>query len=169
VKVKSIIKQLSYSFILYWILILLLFTIGIIFIIKIQFISGLLVWLYIVFVWALFIGNFQQRFRNFLPLIMINLYLIVSFYYNDFEVAAYLLILTPFIGYFLRDKRKLIHTLLVGLSIVYLILEFYFLIEISWYIKMLILILIYIVYLPPFLHKKVKSLKQIFYNIIKRK
>lgn len=135
---------------------LVIFMISTILFIQKEFILSILFLFFLPFTGILFFGSFKNRLLNLLPLFLILTYLVLGFQYSLWKEGIYLFSLYPILGLVIKPKRSVLKYITVGFSSVLFILNYYEVLSISFGVKLIITILLYLIFLPPIIEKWLK-------------
>ena len=113
----------------------------------------------------LFLGSLRNRLRNILPVLFAQVYVFLSLLEGDFARYQPLFTLLPFTAYILRKRRRLVHHLVLGVSVVWL---FSGLALDRWWpsgLRATLIVTMYLVFLPPMLLNALERPLEKFYSV----
>lgn len=108
-------------------------------------------------------GSFRSRLLNALPLLALSAGLYLGFRYGEWVIASRLFFALPFIGLLVKPRRHPLKYVTLGVSVVSLITDYAFGWSFPWAYRILIIIWIYIIFLPPVI---VKYLRRLRYRVM---
>ncbi|MCF7932903.1 MAG: hypothetical protein K9K93_07020 [Acholeplasmataceae bacterium] len=114
---------------------------------------------YVPLVWILFFGNIRHRIANILPLVALVTYLFLGFYQGLWNEASIIFLFVPYVGLTLKPKRALISYLTIFLSTILLIVRLVTGFQFPILPRVLIIVLIYVIFMPPMIQKKLSSFR----------
>jgi hypothetical protein len=97
-------------------------------------------------------GNLKNRLVNGLSLISIYLYLILSLRFGWWDEAGIILMVTPYVSLIIKPKRSLLKYGVTAFSTALLIYGFFTGNPVNSFIKWGVIILVYVIFLPPIIH-----------------
>lgn len=103
-------------------------------------------------------GSLKKRLMNTLPLIISLLYFILSIQLNDFQGTLVIFYIVPFLSLLVKPKKHFFQYLTLLISAVFLTLEYFFQISVNSIFKCIFIMLVYILFIPPFIKEKTQSL-----------
>jgi hypothetical protein len=125
------------------------------------YISSFFVWIFLPIAWFVMFGDYKSRIVNILPLVAVILYIMVGLEIHDFNEATYVFFFVPFISLLVKFKKHYIQYITLGISIVYLIVNYLQIYEVPFYAKWGLIVIIYVIFIPPMIGRK---LHKIFYG-----
>jgi hypothetical protein len=149
---KFMIKKITFM-----ISIVILMLMSMFFFFEKAFISAFLVWLYVPIGRFIMIGSSKNRLINSLGVLVLLVYLILSFYTWNFEQFQLMFFLVPFGSLLLKPKKHWLQYTTLGISILYLTSKYIFLIDMPFYVKWLLILIIEIVFLPGVIKKNISN------------
>jgi hypothetical protein len=120
------------------------------------FYAGVIIWLFFPFSRFFMIGSLKTRALNGLPVIIGILYLMVGLETGAWEKWMVLFFLVPFLSVLLKPKKHPIQYATLALSVMVLSINMLTQINIPVYLKWIFVSLIYVVFIPPLVKKRLK-------------
>ena len=156
--VKKVSKRAYYDYILRPIVIVFLpisIALASIYFFSVQsYINMVLVWLFwpisTLFLW----GSLKNRLLNTLPLIVGLVYLIIANQTGDYQKTLFIFYSVPLLSLVMKPKKYVFQYLTLLVSTLFLSLDYLAHINIPIYIKWLLILIIYIIFIPPFIKDK---------------
>lgn len=101
-------------------------------------------------------GTIKDRMLNILPLVVLLTYVIVSLETKDFKSSMVVYFIIPILSVLLKPKKHYIKYLTLIVSFLTLSLKYFKNMTIPFYYNLIIILIIYAVFLPPFIKKKIQ-------------
>lgn len=111
-------------------------------------------WMFAPFSWMMVLGNPQKRMLNLLPVLMASMYVGLGLEFGLWQEGLLLFQAIPFLGILIRPKRTFAGYAALSISILSILIEYAFHIQISWWVKTMLIAIIYWIYLPPAIIEK---------------
>ncbi len=124
-----------------------------------NYLSILVVWLSWPISFLFLFGSFKDRIFNTLPLLAILIYLLIGLNTGDFESASVIYFFVPVLSLLLKPKKHMVKYITMLVSFIILIINYFTSIEIPMILKYLIIIYIYLLYLPPLVKKQLNKIR----------
>ncbi|MGE4320511.1 MAG: hypothetical protein AB7E61_03555 [Acholeplasmataceae bacterium] len=105
------------------------------------------------------IGSLKDRLLNTLPLFAILIYLLIGINTGDFESASAIYFFVPLLSLLLKPKKHRVKYITMLVSFIILMINYFTSFDIPVVIKYLMIICIYILYLPPILTHQLNKIK----------
>lgn len=105
------------------------------------------------------LGSFRARLLNALPLLALSAGLYLGFRYGEWVLASRLFFALPFIGLLLKPRRHPLKYVTLGISLVSLITDYAFGWTLPWVYRILLILWIYIIFVPPVILNYLRRLK----------
>ncbi len=121
------------------------------------FIAGLLIWMFLPLTMFLLMGSFLRRVLNSLPMVIMFIYIIFGLETGLWQEGTMLFFIVPFGSLVLKPKKSPVQYLTLSISILVLTLNFFTTQSIAIYLRWGLIVLIYIIFLPPALGKKIEA------------
>lgn len=111
---------------------------------------------------VLSLGSFRARFLNALPLLVLSVGLYLGFRHGQWPIAGRLFFAVPFAALLLKPRRHPLKYVTVGVSLISLISDYAFGFTYPWVYRILFIIWIYIIFMPPVILNRLRRLKHRF-------
>lgn len=106
---------------------------------------------------VLMFGSFRKRLLNLLPIITLYSFLYLGITSSSWSNAWYLFSIYPVVGLIIQPRRKPIKYLTLFVSLLFFILNYFDVVPLSVFFKIVIILLIYLVYIPPYIENKLNK------------
>ncbi len=107
-------------------------------------------------------GNLKKRILNLLPIFTILAYLAIGLRYGEWDLAIYLFLIYPFIGILIQPKRVAVKYLTFGISYILQLLHYLNIYTLSIGSRVVLIVLVYLLFLPPYIERKLKNYPFLF-------
>jgi len=118
-------------------------------------------WILLPVSWFLVFGSFRSRIVNLLPLLAVIVYIVYGLEIQDFNQATIIFFFVPFLSLLLKFKKHYIQYITLGISIVYVVVNYLGIYVIPFYAKWGLIVIIYVIFIPPMIGT---WLNKIFYG-----
>jgi hypothetical protein len=119
--------------------------------------SSIVIWMFLPLTFFLMMGSLLNRILNALPMTMAIVYILFGIETGLWHEGTLLFFLVPFGSLMLKPKKFPIQYAVLGISIIVLSINFFTPLNIPVIIKWLLSIIIYIIFLPPLLAKRIEK------------
>jgi hypothetical protein len=121
--------------------------------------SAMTLCFYIPILWLFIFGKVRHRLANTLPLFAVVTYVFLGFQYGMWDEATVIFFFVPYVGLTLKPKRAVTGYMSIALTTIYLVIRFTTGYEIPLTTRIMAIILIYVIFFPPMIRKKLDALK----------
>jgi len=125
-----------------------------------QYLLSIILYGFIPISFLFFFGSFKARLNNSVPLLVLMAYLIYNSFNRQWRDTLFFFYFIPYLSLLIKPKRHPAKYSVVALSTVFLILQFGFNIQFNYSLRVGLVILIYIVFIPPFIIGLVNKIQQ---------
>ncbi|MFP4187718.1 MAG: hypothetical protein ACLFSU_06075 [Acholeplasmataceae bacterium] len=136
----------------------LVFILSVILVLNRYLYAGITIWAFLPLSRLLMIGSIRARLRNALPFAIGLIYLMVGLETGEWERWMVLLFLVPFLSLLMKPKRHPLAYATLGVSVIVLAVNYLTRFDIPVYGKWAVVALIYLIFLPPLVKKRIKEL-----------
>lgn len=120
--------------------------------------SAFAIWLIYPMSFLFLTGSIKTRILNVLPLLVLLFYIMISVETKDADKASLIFFAVPILSLLLKPKKHWIQYTTLGISIIYLILNHFTLIDFPFAVKWGLILVIYLVFIPPLVKQKIVQL-----------
>lgn len=119
--------------------------------------ASIVIWMFLPLTFFLMIGSFLNRILNTLPITMFIVYIIFGIETSLWNEGTLLFFLVPLGSLMLKPKKFPVQYAILGISIVILSINFFTPWNVPIFIKWILSVMIYVIFLPPLLAKKIEN------------
>lgn len=112
--------------------------------------------------WLLSFGSLRNRLLNGLPVFTLLAGLYLGFRFEDWEASSRLWAMLPFVGLLLRPRRHPLKYATLLVTVAFLALDYLWGLKAPWGYRILFIVWIYAIFIPPIIINRVKAKLHLF-------
>lgn len=121
------------------------------------YIASAFIWVFLPLTLFLLMGTLKNRVLNSLPFVIFGVYLLYGIETGFWQEGTILFFMVPIGSLVLKPKKYPVQYIALGISLIILVLNFFTPVSIPIYIKWMLIVIIYFVFLPPFLISRLEA------------